>query len=93
MKLLSTHLDAGKFGTIEFRMTKSDAQKGYHPGNCDEDVAAIRKKPYIKEQISKLTDEVMEEVLIECGIEYDQNDRNEIVDCFLWVVAGDIFDR
>ena len=93
MKVLYSTLDAGKFGTIEFGMTKSDAKKGYHSGSCDEDIAKIRKKPYVKKQLAKLTDEIIEEILIGCGIELDEYDRNDIADYLLWVVAGDIHDR
>ena len=38
-------------GRIEFQLAEEDAASGSHGGQCDDDIAALLKVPYIAEQL------------------------------------------
>lgn len=44
-------------GLIEFEVTLDDARSCSHSGRCDDDVAALRRTPYIAEQLAKIAPE------------------------------------
>jgi hypothetical protein len=82
-------------GRIELRLTKAQAQTGYHPGQCDGDIAYLRQEPSIKRQLSKLAPDLLVDELREYGAwdadELADHDAN--LDRILWLACGDIIDN
>jgi hypothetical protein len=66
-----------------------------HPGQCDDDVAALRLVPAIKRQLDKLKPELV----VECLKEYGAWDAEELanhdanLDRLLWVACCDIAEE
>ena len=79
-------------GYIDFEMTLDDAKKCYHQGKCDADVDIVMKKQYIKEQLSEFNNEQIKNSLLECGCEFDENDRNDMESLIVWMAAGNIVE-
>ena len=76
---------------IEFEMTFEDARLGYHQGDCQADCEQLIQVPYIKEQLSKLTDEQMRSICREYGVDgVDKRTRTELEVLVVWLAAGDI---
>lgn len=79
---------------IPLLITKRDAACGYHQGACDNDIAALRMKPYIKTQLECIDRETLARELREYGAwdseELADHDAN--LDRFLWLACGDIQD-
>lgn len=79
-------------GRIELQMTKAQALTCFHPGRCDDDVAALRQVPAIRRQLAKITPDS----LISCLAEYGAWDATELADHeqnlhrLVWIAACDI---
>jgi len=82
-------------GRIEMQIRLSDAESVHHAGDCYDEIAALLKKPYINEQISKLNPETIAQELKEYGawdaVELLDENMNKVR--LLWVACGDISDR
>jgi hypothetical protein len=79
-------------GRIELQITKSQADSCSHPGQCDQDVADLRKNPTIRRQLQKLNPATVSECLREYGawddVELSDHDKN--LDRLLWIACCDI---
>lgn len=75
---------------FDFEMTLEDAKYCYHQGDCLYDVENIMETDYIKNQLSKLTDNMLEDALLEYGCEFDEKNRHEKELLFVWLAAGNI---
>ena len=74
------------------RITRGDALNASHAGRCDDDVAALERKPYVSKQLDKFTPEQLRESLKECGA-WDEDDLSDHAANRLrvvWIAAGDI---
>jgi hypothetical protein len=82
-------------GYIELAIDLDDAATGYHMGPCDDDIDALRRVPYIAEQLSALSADVVTDVLREYGAwtaeELADHDVN--LSRLLWLACGDIVDN
>ena len=77
---------------IEIYLTKKDVKNGLHSGPCDDDIAKIIKKPYIKKQFNKITDNSLIATLQEYGAwDIDElQDRQQNSARIVWIACGDI---
>lgn len=96
-----TFLDERKWfstssGRIELRLTLDDARSGSQPGkDAEEDIADLRKVPYIAAQLDKLDPATLRGELKEYGAwndaELADHDRN--LTRILWLACGDIREQ
>lgn len=76
-------------------LTSNDVAAMCHSGQCDSDVLACMKKPYIKRQLDKLPADKLISELSECGA-WDENelkDHQSNLMRILWIAAGNIADN
>jgi len=79
-------------GRIEFELRLSDAHYGHHQGQCDDDIADLRKVPYIAAILASINADLLRDELREYGAwdadELADHDAN--LDRILWIACGDI---
>jgi hypothetical protein len=82
-------------GILDLAITLTDAQSGSHQGDCEGDVRALAKVPYIKAQLDKWdADQVREDLR-----GYDAWDEEELADDdmslvrLLWLACGSVVDN
>lgn len=79
---------------VELNIRIEDARKGYHQGLCDDDIAELQKKDYIKQQLNPIPLDTLCSILDEYGCEYDDDDdKEELEGIALWLACGDILDE
>jgi hypothetical protein len=81
-------------GRIELQISLSDAQSASHQGQCDDDVLALSKVPYIAEQLAKIDPALLRDELREYGAwDGDElSDHAQNLQRLLWLACGDIVD-
>lgn len=82
-------------GRIGLNITRKDAEACTHPGPCDNDVAQLRQKPYIKRQLKNIQPEVLAGELKEYGA-WDSEElanHEDNLDRIVWIACGDIADN
>ena len=81
-------------GKIEIEITKKQALKGYHSGQCDQDIAELRRIPAIKRQLAKIDEAVLIDELKHWGAWTGEElqDHEENLDRFLWLACADIVE-
>ena len=82
------------YGFIELTITKAQAHAGHHQGQCDQDIADLRRVPSIKKQLDRLDPDRVREVLRDYGA-WDQaelSDHDANLDRLLWIACGDIVE-
>jgi len=79
-------------GRIEFELRLSDAHYGHHQGQCDDDIADLRKVPYIAAILASINADLLRDELREYGAwdadELADHDAN--LNRILWIACGDI---
>lgn len=78
----------------DLKLTRYDAEACSHSGPCDDDVAAIMLKPYVKRQIDKLDPIQLKKELKDFGA-WDDTELSNHADNltrWVWISAGDIVD-
>lgn len=89
-----THWNYSNYGN-DIRITKRDAEACSHSGDCESDVLAVIKKPYIKKQLSQIKERNLIKELREYGAwsdkELQDHDRNLIR--WVWISCCDITER
>ena len=82
-------------GTIELMIKLADAESASHQGQCDADVLALSKVPYIAEQLSKLNPETVARELQGYGAwEADElTDHDQNLQRLLWLACGDVVEE
>lgn len=79
---------------VELDITLDDARKGYHEGLCDDDIAQLQKKKYIKRQLNPIPLDTLCSILDEYGCEFDDgDDKEELEGIALWLACGNILDE
>jgi hypothetical protein len=81
-------------GRIELNLSAEHAARGYHSGQCDLDIMALRILPEISRQLSALDRGLVYECLKEYGA-WDYNDLSDHeanLDRLLWIACGDLID-
>lgn len=82
-------------GYTELAITRADARQGYHQGQCDADIAELRKVPYIAKQLAKLDPERVRKTVDEMFVDATPEelaDHSANLDRLLWIACGDIVD-
>jgi folate-binding Fe-S cluster repair protein YgfZ len=83
-----------QFNRFSIQMTKKEAAKASHQGDCEKDVRTLRQQPKIRRQLAKINSELIKQELKEYGAwedaELADKEMNEIR--ILWLAAGDIVD-
>lgn len=87
----TTYLSSRKHD-IEISMKEEDARLCYHQGVCDDDVKSVCQMDYIKQQLAVISSEALEEVLVDYGCEFDENDRTDMEELVVWLAAGNILE-
>ena len=82
-------------GRIEIKITKAQAERGSHSGNCDADIAELLQVPAIRRQLDKYSNEVLAKELYEYGAWDDEQlqDYQENRARILWIASGDIVEN
>jgi len=82
------------YGFIELNITKAQAHTGHHQGQCDRDIADLRRVPSIKKQLDRLDPDRVREVLRDYGAWDDDelSDHDANLDRLLWIACGDIVE-
>ena len=82
-------------GRIELQIARDDAQSCSHAGRCDDDVAELRKAPYIRAQLDELDAVTVRDSLREYGAwdadELADHDAN--LTRLLWLACCDIAEE
>ena len=81
-------------GKIEIEITKKQAIKGYHSGQCDQDIAELRQIPAIKRQLAKIDKAVLINELMEYGAwdEEELQNHEENLGRILWLACAEIVE-
>jgi hypothetical protein len=79
-------------GRIEVALLFEDATSGAHAGACDDDIAELRKVPYIAEQLAEIAPETLRGVLKKYGAWDDSElaDHDANLSRILWSFCNDI---
>lgn len=91
--LKTAYFDAYEHGCFEIKLNDHDVHSCYHMGVCDGDVEAAMEQDYIKEQVSKITNEALEKVLVSYGCDFDEKDRHDMEALIVWLAASDIQEQ
>jgi hypothetical protein len=83
------------FNRFEIALTEDEARTGYHTGDCDCDVAELRKVPHIAAQLSQLdpADGYAELDEYGCWDETELADHEASLDRILWIACGNVVDE
>ena len=80
------------YGKIELNITKAQAEKCSHAGDCEADVIALRQVPAIRRQLAKIKQCTLADCLKEYGAwdddELSNHDYN--LSRLLWIACCDI---
>ncbi len=81
-------------GRIELQITRAQAHTGSHQGQCDADIAELRRVPAIRRQLEKLPAPLVAECLREYGAwdDAELSDHDANLSRLLWVACGDIVE-
>jgi hypothetical protein len=86
---------ASSSGTIELALTLEQASNGYHQGQCDLDIMALRILPDISGQLSALDRAIVRETLKEYGAwnDVELSDHEANLDRLLWIACADLVEQ
>ena len=78
----------------EIELTKKQAEKGSHSGQCDNDIAELKLVPKIKKQLAVIDAIQLKNVLKEYGAWGDEElkDHEANLTRILWIACGNIAD-
>jgi len=81
-------------GRIEFELRLCDAHHGHHQGQCDEDIADLRRVPYIAEILAGIDAATLRAELREYGAwdESELADHGANLSRILWLACADIVE-
>ena len=90
---MRTVYNSSNYGN-DLRLTKADANKGSHAGQCDQDVKELKEKPYIKKQLTQLDPVKLTKELAEYGAwdKTELSDHEANIDRWLWISCSDIVE-
>ena len=81
-------------GRIELNINPEAAARGYHPGPCDDDIAALMHDPAIAGQLAALDPAIVASELKECGA-WDSEELSNHADNLmrlLWIACADLVE-
>ena len=79
-------------GSIELNITKAQAARAAHMGQCDADVFALSQEPVIRRQLAKLDQDQVRDELRQWGSwdETELEDDAQNLQRLLWLACCDI---
>lgn len=79
----------------DLQVTKKQANKGYHRGQCEPDVKELRQVTAIKRQLNKIDPATLKKELKEygCWESEELNDHESNLDRILWIACADIVEE
>lgn len=79
-------------GSIELNITKDQAARAAHTGQCDADVFALSQEPVIRRQLAKLDQDQVRDELRQWGSwdETELEDDAQNLQRLLWLACCDI---
>jgi hypothetical protein len=82
-------------GRIELQIDLRDAKDCSHSGSCDSDVEWLRSCPYIIEQLSPISPELVANILREYGAwdDGDLADHEANLDRLVWIACCDLAEE
>lgn len=82
-------------GRIELEIERDDASSGSHQGQCDDDIQALLRVPYIADQLSEIDPALLASELKEYGAwdETELADHGQNLARILWIACGDITEE
>ena len=81
-------------GLIELNLTPEDASSGSHAGRCDDDIAALRRVPYVADQLARIPADRLQAELFEYSAwNEDLSDHDANLDRILWIACGELCDE
>lgn len=77
-------------GRLELQLTVEDARSASHQGQCDEDVEALSRVPYVAEQLAGFDPDTLRKDLREYGAwdAAELADHEQNLQRILWLAAG-----
>ena len=81
-------------GRIELNLNPEAAARGYHPGPCDDDIAALMHNPAIAGQLAALDPAIVASELREYGA-WDSEELSNHADNLmrlLWIACADLVE-
>jgi hypothetical protein len=86
------HWQASSGRPLYLRLSRADADSGHHQGPCDDDVAALARRPNVRRQLAAMDPATLAAELREYGAwdddELSEHDAN--LERILWLACGDI---
>jgi len=82
----------GNYTTIEVSLTLDDARSGSHQGQCDDDIEALLRVPYIAVQVADWDPVDLARELGEYS-DWDTTDHEKNLARMLWIACGDIAEE
>jgi hypothetical protein len=81
-------------GLIKLQITKAQAHRALHRGQCDSDIAALRTVPNIRRQLAKLDSAQCVAMLAGYGAweDFELADHDANLNRILWLACCDIHD-
>lgn len=82
------------FDRFTIYLLLNDAESGSHQGDCSDDIAALRRVPYITEQLNAIYENDLRTELARWGAWSDDDlaDHDENLSRILWIACGNIQD-
>lgn len=82
-------------GLLSLEIALEDAQSGSHQGRCDEDIADLRRVPYIAAQLDKWSEADVRAELKGYGAwdEDDLADHDSNLNRMLWLACGAVVEE
>ena len=83
-------------GRIELNLNQEAAGRGYHPGPCDDDIAALMHDPAIANQLAALDPAIVASELKEYGGDWDDfelSNHKANLARLLWIACADLIDQ
>ena len=79
---------------IELQITKKQAQKGYHAGQCGKDIEDLRRERKIANQLKMIEPRILREELRHWGAwnEEELANHEHNLDRILWLACADIVE-
>lgn len=82
-----------EYDKFSLRLTKKDAEQGFHSGSCDNDIAELMSIPRIKKQLDAIDSSILFEHVQSYGTELDTSDSIDTIQSYvLWIACGDYIE-
>lgn len=82
-----------EYDKFSLRLTKKDAEQGFHSGSCDHDINMLMSIPRIKKQLDAIDNSILFEYVQSCGTGLDADASTDTIQSYmLWIACGDYIE-